>query len=233
AGRAGATVEKCEIISGRALSPDLKMAIAVNLFVLACLLTFPVSGAAAGARFPVCHGYSCRNQPIVHLNEVQWSAVLGTMQPAATTPTGERQRLAHAIAKLESTVGVLTGVADLGGNAITDLPGQMDCIDESTNTTTYLRLLDESGLLRWHEVEERAWRSWWGLDIHWTAVIRDHTDGQRYAVDSWFLDNGMQPYIQPLRAWRFKRRLPYNPDALHGRAKHSRIAVRETARSNK
>ena len=81
--------------------------------------------------------------------------------------------------------------------------GQLDCIDESTNTTTYLRLLDQAGLLRHHRVVERATR--FGLFVgmpHSTAVIEELDSGNRFAVDSWFHDNGQPPHIVRLEDWR-------------------------------
>ena len=80
-------------------------------------------------------------------------------------------------------------------------PGQLDCISESRNTTTYLRLLEAEGLLQWHTVEERQVRHPLIFNVHWSAVIRERTSGERFAVDSWFLDNGKPPFIQPLEDW--------------------------------
>jgi hypothetical protein len=79
----------------------------------------------------------------------------------------------------------------------------MDCIDESINTTTYLRMLEREQLLRWHTVEDRATRGWFIRGWpHTTAVIRDRKTGELYAVDSWFEDNGEPPHIVPLDKWK-------------------------------
>ena len=100
-------------------------------------------------------------------------------------------------------MGQLTGTwRDLAKNVKgAGQPGQLDCISESMNTTTYLQQLSDAGLLRWHGVEERRVRHPLIFNVHWTAVIRDDTTGIRYAVDSWFLDNGEPPFIQPLDQW--------------------------------
>jgi hypothetical protein len=37
---------------------------------------------------------------------------------------------------------------------------------------------------------------------HTTAVIEETASGDRYAVDSWFLDNGQPPYIARLEVWK-------------------------------
>jgi hypothetical protein len=81
--------------------------------------------------------------------------------------------------------------------------GQMDCIDESTNTTTYLYMLEQAGYLKWHTLVDRSTR--FGIFIgmpHATAVIEDINTHTRYAVDSWFFDNGIPPAIIELSAWK-------------------------------
>ncbi|MDZ7749958.1 MAG: hypothetical protein U5K43_15080 [Halofilum sp. (in: g-proteobacteria)] len=97
--------------------------------------------------------------------------------------------------------------------------------DESRNTAGYLRLLAARGLLAWHDVGARAKRLRWVLDQHWTAVVIDRSDGGRWAIDSWFLDNGERPYVQRLDAWLDMAELPPNPDAADGRRRAARTRV--------
>ncbi len=141
------------------------------------------------------------------LARTRWREVQAIFQSPAATPARERERIGLAVAHLEHLVGAVTGTsADLGGNESgAGTPGQMDCIDESTNTTTYLRLFQAHGLLRWHQVRERKRRAKWLFDVHWTAVVRETGQGQDYAVDSWFYDNGVPPFVHPLDLWLSKR----------------------------
>jgi hypothetical protein len=131
--------------------------------------------------------------------------VLRAYGPSPPSAAAEREAVARAVAALESVVGRLASTAnDRGGNAFgSGLPGfQLDCVDESTNTTTYLELLAHERLLRWHSVEERANRAWLqGSWPHWTAVIREQATGTEWAVDSWFFDNGAPPAIVTLDDW--------------------------------
>jgi len=139
---------------------------------------------------------------MVTLTASQWRKVR-TLFAEDTSPRQEREAIGRAIALMEREVGAITGTwRDLGGNVRgAGQEGQLDCIAESRNTTTYLQLLSDDGLLKWHQVEARAMRNPWLLDVHWSAVIRERTGGARFAVDSWFLDNGQPPYIQPLEGW--------------------------------
>jgi hypothetical protein len=87
--------------------------------------------------------------------------------------------------------------------------GQMDCIDESTNATTYLRLFAEQDLLRWHEVLEPAFRGpTLLLDPHYSGQVREIDSGERFVIDTWFRDNGEPPYVQRLDDWHRKRPFP-------------------------
>ena len=156
------------------------------------------------ARFNICYDHGCTSLAWVKLSPEQWEQVRELFAKPADTAAEERAQIAAGIALFESIVGALTGTAgDKGGNwKGLGLPGQMDCIDESTNTTIYLRMLQKYGLIRWHTVEDRATR--WTLFSwpHTTAVIRERDSPARWAVDSWFLDNGEAPFVLPLETWR-------------------------------
>ncbi len=161
--------------------------------------------AATPEHFSVCHGNSCRDITTLALDAAQRRTLAALFDKPPPDAASERARLATAIAAMERWVGARTGTdRDLGGTFPGfGLPGQMDCIDESTNTTSYLTLFASRGWLRFHRVEPRMTRGF--LPFAWphtTAVIREIGTGRRYAVDSWFLDNGQPPFIVPLKIWR-------------------------------
>lgn len=155
-------------------------------------------------RFSVCYDNGCASVAQLGLTGMQQDTIRALLGPAPADAATERERLRAAIAQIERFVGERTGTAhDKGGtfNFVDD--PQMDCIDESTNTTTYLTIFRRYGLLRHHEVEEPATRGWFILGWpHSTAVVRETASGARWAVDSWFLDNGEPPFILPLDIWR-------------------------------
>ena len=182
---------------------------------LTAALLLAGTAIADGPTVPVCWDYGCDVRRNVTLSDTEWQRVRGLFANPAADAAAERARIARAIALFERFVGARTGTeADLAKNfAGSGQPYQMDCIDESRNTDTYLRLLARHGLLLWHDVMERERRAPYIFYPHWTAVIRDRGSDRLWAVDSWWLDNGMQPYIQHLDAWRRNAELPSNPDA--------------------
>jgi len=156
-------------------------------------------------RFSVCFDHSCRSIVTRSFSPREWQRITGPLRPPAPSAAAERDAIAQAIARMEQLVGDKTGTAgDKGGNmAGFGEPGQMDCIDESNNTTTYLQLLQQDGLLKHHVVRDRSTRFGLGAGMpHTTAVIMDVAARQRYAVDSWFFDNGKPPVIMLLEEWK-------------------------------
>lgn len=134
----------------------------------------------------------------------RWEELSAFFEPPSETSAQERERIRSAVALLERIAGEQTPTRNdkaKNSTGVAQDRGQQDCVDESTNTTAYLRLLRERGLLRWHSLERPRWRAPWLFDSHRTAVIRDLVDGRLYAVDSWVLDNGEPPVVQELGAW--------------------------------
>ena len=173
--------------------------------VVSCAIN-PTATGTGPESFQVCHGGSCDRVVTTGLLPDEWLAVVNAMTPAAPDPQTERRQLAEAIALFERSVGPKTGTAgDLGGTfGAFGKSGQMDCIDEATNTSTYLRIMAAAGLLRWHRVGATATRGFFLLGWpHTTAVISETVSGKHFAVDSWFHDNGQPPEIVALDIWRW------------------------------
>lgn len=171
-----------------------------DVFVRDDIITDP-----APENFSVCYDHQCASLDTLSLAPQEWQSVSRLFARQSANPVIERKQIAQAIARLEQITGRYTGTANDKGGDLKGLgqPGQMDCIDESINTTTYLKMLRDGGQMRWHTVEDPATRGWFLRGWpHTTAVIRDTRSGQLYAVDSWFLDNGKPPFIVPLEKWK-------------------------------
>lgn len=156
---------------------------------------------------PVCYDFGCKTRSTVRLPLTEWEEITGWFNPAAETPAQERDQIKNAIGWMEVLIGRHTPTHkdlafDIPKNAdVSQLfPGQQDCIDEAVNTTTYLRLLELSGLLKYHTVVEQGYRKA-VFDQHWAGQIKEIDTGTKYIVDSWFQPNGFLPVIQASKEW--------------------------------
>ena len=150
----------------------------------------------------ICYNYGCAVIDTVEID----SNMLGAMHRLllrAKDAAGEREAISLSIGLFEVAAGQQTPTwADKGGNANDDgVEGRMDCIDESTNTTNYLRLLESKGWLRFHKVLTAVMRAPLWFNDHWAARIVETQTGHEFAVDSWFFDNGRPAFVAPLEEW--------------------------------
>jgi hypothetical protein len=156
-------------------------------------------------QFEVCQGGGCAEFNQISINAVEWDSVTQVFKTKASNANEERVQLSRAIGELEKIVGAKNGTStDLAGTFDSgSTNGQLDCNDEAINTTTYMRLLKQSGLMQFHEVEDTRTRNFFFTGWpHTTAVIRETKTGARYAVDSWFYDNGASATIVPFATWK-------------------------------
>lgn len=177
---------------------------------LAFLLVFFAAGAQADEAISICFNYGCAAEELAVFSDTRlmWvSEILG----AADSAEQERRLISAVVGQLYGWAGQQTPVhADRAGNVADEgVRGAMDCIDHSTTTTRFLRLLERRGALRFHRVLEPARRGW--IFEHLSAQIEeigsrrldaDPGDVGRFAVDSWYVDNGRPPPIIPLEFWR-------------------------------
>jgi hypothetical protein len=158
------------------------------------------------SRFVVCHEHGCQKKTEVSLSDSEWSQVRSLMSPPARSAEEERARIARATGMLEALVGGRTGTSrDVGGTfgGLGRGAGQLDCEDEAANTTQYLIMMSEDGLLKFHRPIGRQWRgnflNGWP---HTTAVIAETASGKEWAIDSWFGDNGQPAHVVEAERWR-------------------------------
>ena len=183
---------------------------------LFALSLFCAAVAHADEQISVCYNYGCATQAIVNLSAQQLQQV-DQLLASAEDAGHERQLLAQAIGQLYAWAGEQTPIhADRAGNyADAGVSGEMDCIDHSTTTTRFLRMLEQRGALHFHHVITVTRRGW--IFQHFTATVEERqavadvatataltqtsTLPQRFAVDSWFVDNGKPAIVLPLDQW--------------------------------
>lgn len=162
--------------------------------------------AAAPDAFAICRGYGCRHiDRDLQLTAQDWQEIGLLFLPPPGDAEDERRRIAGAIGLFEQKTGALAGTAeDVAGTYRQLGDYQLDCVDESVNTTVYLSLLEQKGHLRFHAIGTPTARLplFSGrLGPHQSAVIIENDTGAHFAADSWFHDNGQPAAIVPLGSW--------------------------------
>ena len=162
--------------------------------------------APVGTKVSVCHGYGCKYRTAVSFTADDLAQIGAAVKKGGDTAAGERKGVASAIALIERIVGKVAGTdKDLGQLHLemAGKRGQQDCVDEATNTTSYLVMMKQNGLLKYHSVKQPSGRGFFldGRWQHFSAVLEDESDGKSWVVDSWPKDNGKPPVILPLKTW--------------------------------
>ncbi len=154
---------------------------------------------------PICYNYSCLKQDSVQISKNDIQQIYFLFKDNINQHS-ERLAIANSIAFFERLAAQQSPVYNDKGKNYQDnnLPGSMDCIDESFNTTQYLHFIDNLNILKWHSVEYPVYRSPWLMGQHWSARIKVLSTRQFYAVDSWEKDNGNTPIVQLVEQWKVR-----------------------------
>lgn len=184
-------------------------------FLAAFYVTFAFADGEAMSRvlkqqpslsaFDICHSGGCADITQVSLTDLEWRLVEEEFNPLPEDAEDERSRIAGAIGLLERLVGDKIGTHnDFAGTfGAFSTPGQMDCNDEASNSNTYIKLMQQAGLIRFHALRDTKVRNFFFRGWpHTTAAIAEVDTGALYAVDSWFYDNGVPAVIIPLELWK-------------------------------
>ncbi|AXS40546.1 hypothetical protein [Breoghania sp. L-A4] len=162
--------------------------------------------APSSAKVVICHGFGCAWRTPVSFSSADMKQLASILKNGASSPQAERAAISRAVQWQEKRVAPVVGSAnDAGGfdaqNA--GVRGQMDCIDEATNTTSLLVVAEKAGLLTHHSVRSPVARGFFldGRYPHATAVVTEKAAGKSFAVDSWPHANGVAPDIMPLDTW--------------------------------
>lgn len=161
----------------------------------------------SSAGFDYCKGYGCRLIDHVEIDKKSWKKIDNYFKTPSKTAQSERDRLKLVIGEFERIVGPITGTdTDVKDTFYALGDDQLDCVDESVNTTTFLLILQERGHIKFHEIEQPTARPILLAGNRWphqAAVIRDKKTQTRYVVDSWFEDSGEDAYVVEVKEWTY------------------------------
>ncbi|MEM8664016.1 MAG: hypothetical protein AAGF49_07810 [Pseudomonadota bacterium] len=191
-----------------------RFAILLALVTAGCLSQYKGSSTAwyieqdgvapRGNTVSVCHAFGCHLKTSYSFSNADIRQ-MRRMLRGARTAKAERAAIRKMIGWAERRVAPKVGSAnDVGGLDLHNAgkAGQMDCIDEASNTMSYLLVAANNGLLRHHTVARPVSRGYFldGRYPHATAVVVDKA-GTPWAVDSWPDANGVPPKVMPLDQW--------------------------------
>ena len=129
----------------------------------------------------LCSTVGCQTRTRYKFTESQAQIMRAMVSSSPATAAGERATLRRQISRIErwtcSTHGVCNDSPDISWWSRN---GQMDCVDEATNTTTYMLWLASIGALRQHRVVPPRSRG-----SHWQPVLCQR-GGQCFTIDSDF-----------------------------------------------
>lgn len=176
--------------------------------------------APIGNTVTVCSAHGCQHHtPFTFTDaDLKRIALILERERSQDSPEAERKAIGQAIAWIERRVGRATGTdrdrAGLGILGSNDR-SQQDCVDEATNTTSYLLVMERAGLLHHHKVARPYAKGnlIMGKWLHWSAMIAERATGRKFAVDSFFYANGKPPIIMAADRWYIDEGLPATPAA--------------------
>lgn len=172
------------------------------------------------ASFDICQGGGCAQFDTLSLTVAEWENVTRLFTPLPHTADAERTAIAQAIGILEDIAGTKIGTAaDRAGTFNNSAyQHQQDCNDEAINSTTYMRLMQQAGLIQFHQILDTRTRKFFLTGWpHSAAVIQEIDSKAEYAVDSWFYDNGYPATIVPMAQWK-EGYIPTDSPILHREA---------------
>ena len=158
------------------------------------------------ARLSVCSGYGCILKDRFEFTKSEERRLKAIMAQGGGSPGAERKAISAAIATMEKMARRHLRYqpdVEFSYQKNAGKRGQMDCIDESLNTTGYLKFLKRRGWLKHHTPYDRYAARGIILDgryPHKSARMTD-TTGVDWAVDSWKGRDGKPPQIMQLAKW--------------------------------
>lgn len=162
----------------------------------------------------VCSGYGCVYKEKFQFTDTE-NAELRTIFSGVENAEEERARVSKAIGVMERMARHhLRYRPDkrLAEFKRSGTRGEMDCVDESLNTTGYLYYLHEQKLLRHHQPKKNYAERGFLLDgryPHKSAVMTDTGTNIKWAVDSWKENDGNPAQVITLSSWYKERPSAY------------------------
>jgi hypothetical protein len=154
----------------------------------------------------VCYGFVCRRREILSFTPGDRNTLTQILAAGRASATAERAAVQKAVVWFDRRMGPVIGTDKRVANAdirTLDAPHNYDCWDTTRNTTSLLLVLQEWGLLRFHEVGDPHYR---GNALvfqlpHNTAVLVERATKVEWVVDMWPRGYAQPPDVMTLQKW--------------------------------
>ncbi len=154
----------------------------------------------------VCYGFVCRRREILSFTPGDRNTLTQILAPGRASAAAERAAVQKAVVWFDRRMGPVIGTNKRVANAdirTLDAPHNYDCWDTTRNTTSLLLVLQEWGLLRFHEVGDPHYR---GNALmfqlpHNTAVLVERATKVEWVVDMWPRGYAEPPDVMTLEKW--------------------------------
>lgn len=171
-------------------------------------------GADGSVTLRICFNWSCSRKQILTFTADDMARVKEQLALCSGNKLYDRlQRLRIGIWQMETLARKYQPLLanDRGINdSEYGVEGRTDCIDNTTNTTTFLHILHDLQEIPGWSVPPPRIRNRFNSEVHWTAVVIDTNSGNPWSVDSWYRPNGHLPMVMPLPDWT-REKLGWEP----------------------
>ncbi len=164
-------------------------------------------------KVPICSGFGCIYQQSLAFSVDDMMHINSIMNNSNASARDERAALANLIGWKEQLAQRRLGMRQdtrLSYQVDAGIRGQMDCVDESSNTLAFLNFLNSENLLRYHKPKRIGARGYLfdGRYPHKTATATDDK-GIVWAFDSWKKNGGEPPQVVEYSSWKLERASEY------------------------
>ncbi len=173
-----------------------------KLIFLMLFLLFFSSQIFADEKINICYGYGCLVQTEIVILKSELKPLIQRIQNAQNAEE-ERQKTAEVLGELYKIAGRQSPIwQDKAGN-FNDPPfGKMDCIDHSTTSDRFLKMLARHRAFKWHKIAKIQRRFFLIFPSHYSAAMQNITENQIFVFDSWFVEQGEAAVVLPLESWK-------------------------------
>lgn len=116
----------------------------------------------------------------------------------------ERIAIKKTLADIEMIVGPVTNTSkdrkstDFFGSGD---PTQLDCVDEAANVTSYLIVLVNNGMIKYHNILSPTWKARLLTWTHYVARIQDNNTKENWVIDAGYQPASGEPKIVSEKEW--------------------------------